>query len=328
MDLARTDILLDGAWVAPSCAQSIAVHNPATEEVLASAAAGTAADVDHALKCVGCGVTIRAAWRAARRGGQVTVVGMGARDDVVNLSALDIFRSGRTLRSSVYGCMQVLPGVPGAAAAAQFPAGKQLSTDPFERPRIRGVQPQRSAESAFGVGAAARGQQRVAARGERPPGRAGGAARPLVEDGERGGGRLVPPVDQVEHRERPLGERARAAVRGGRLTDLADAAQAGQGVASPPRPATPSAEHPPPRERCAPTHSLHAGRRHGGLSVGRHGGLFGSAQVVTAENALSRRLAHGDHLHRYGALPGVHRVETEIVAQRGKRAGPLVASGA
>ena len=166
------------------------------------------------------------------------------------------------------GGVQVLPGVPGTAATAQFPAEKQLGAGPFERHRIRRVQPQRGAEAAFGVGAAARGQQRVAARGERPPGRAGGAAGPLVEDGERGGGgrsparagggldqvrgghhldqhlpsadagagqrgqcraagRLVPPVDQVEHRERPLGERARAAVRGGRLADLADPAQAG-----------------------------------------------------------------------------------------------------
>ncbi|MFC3505692.1 alcohol dehydrogenase catalytic domain-containing protein [Micromonospora krabiensis] len=59
--------------------------------------------VDHAFECVGRGATIRTAWRAARRGGQVTVVGMGARDDVVPLSALEIFHSARTLRSSVYG---------------------------------------------------------------------------------------------------------------------------------------------------------------------------------------------------------------------------------
>ncbi|MGN9810182.1 alcohol dehydrogenase catalytic domain-containing protein [Micromonospora sp. BQ11] len=59
--------------------------------------------VDHAFECVGRGSTIRTAWRAARRGGQVTVVGMGARDDVVPLSALEIFHSARTLRSSVYG---------------------------------------------------------------------------------------------------------------------------------------------------------------------------------------------------------------------------------
>src|SRR3954451_3634418 len=58
---------------------------------------------DHAFECVGRSVTIRAAWRATRRGGKVTVVGMGANDDLVSLSALDIFSSSRTLRSSVYG---------------------------------------------------------------------------------------------------------------------------------------------------------------------------------------------------------------------------------
>jgi S-(hydroxymethyl)glutathione dehydrogenase/alcohol dehydrogenase len=58
---------------------------------------------DHAFECVGRAATIRAAWRATRRGGQVTVVGMGRADDLVQLSALDIFSSARTLRSSVYG---------------------------------------------------------------------------------------------------------------------------------------------------------------------------------------------------------------------------------
>jgi len=58
---------------------------------------------DHAFECVGRAATIRAAWRATRRGGQVTVVGMGRKDDLVELSALDIFSSARTLRASVYG---------------------------------------------------------------------------------------------------------------------------------------------------------------------------------------------------------------------------------
>jgi S-(hydroxymethyl)glutathione dehydrogenase/alcohol dehydrogenase len=58
---------------------------------------------DHAFECVGRSTTIRAAWRATRRGGRVTVVGMGRADDEVVLSALDIFSSARTLRSSVYG---------------------------------------------------------------------------------------------------------------------------------------------------------------------------------------------------------------------------------
>lgn len=59
--------------------------------------------VDHAIECVGRSATIRAAWRATRRGGRVTVVGMGGRDEIVGLAALDIFHSARTLRSSVYG---------------------------------------------------------------------------------------------------------------------------------------------------------------------------------------------------------------------------------
>jgi S-(hydroxymethyl)glutathione dehydrogenase/alcohol dehydrogenase len=58
---------------------------------------------DHAFECVGRAATIRAAWRSTRRGGQVTVVGMGRADDKLELSALEIFTSARTLRASVYG---------------------------------------------------------------------------------------------------------------------------------------------------------------------------------------------------------------------------------
>ena len=72
---------------------------------------------DHAIECVGRSATINAAWRATRRGGQVTVVGMGARDDLVSLSALDIFHSARTLRSSVYGSSDPDRDLPLLAAA-------------------------------------------------------------------------------------------------------------------------------------------------------------------------------------------------------------------
>ncbi|MFI5494950.1 alcohol dehydrogenase catalytic domain-containing protein [Actinoplanes sp. NPDC051859] len=58
---------------------------------------------DHAFECAGRAAAIKAAWRTTRRGGQVTVVGMGRADDLVELSALDIFTSARTLRASVYG---------------------------------------------------------------------------------------------------------------------------------------------------------------------------------------------------------------------------------
>jgi S-(hydroxymethyl)glutathione dehydrogenase/alcohol dehydrogenase len=72
---------------------------------------------DHAFECVGRSATIRAAWRGTRRGGQVIVVGMGAKDDLVSLSALDIFSSARTLRSSVYGSSDPDVEVPQLAAA-------------------------------------------------------------------------------------------------------------------------------------------------------------------------------------------------------------------
>ncbi|WP_027340961.1 alcohol dehydrogenase catalytic domain-containing protein [Hamadaea tsunoensis] len=59
--------------------------------------------VDHALECAGKAAGITAAWKATRRGGKVTVLGIGRKDDVMPLSALDVFHSSRTLKSSVYG---------------------------------------------------------------------------------------------------------------------------------------------------------------------------------------------------------------------------------
>ncbi|MGN9768587.1 aldehyde dehydrogenase family protein [Micromonospora sp. SD12] len=49
MDLARTDFYLDGQWVAAGAGETVAVRNPATEEVIAAVPAGTAADVDRAV---------------------------------------------------------------------------------------------------------------------------------------------------------------------------------------------------------------------------------------------------------------------------------------
>ncbi|NJP33594.1 aldehyde dehydrogenase family protein [Micromonospora thermarum] len=49
MDLARTDIYLDGHWVTASAGQTLDVHSPTTEEVVGTVPAGTAADVDRAV---------------------------------------------------------------------------------------------------------------------------------------------------------------------------------------------------------------------------------------------------------------------------------------
>jgi S-(hydroxymethyl)glutathione dehydrogenase/alcohol dehydrogenase len=72
---------------------------------------------DHAIECVGRSVTIQTAWRSTRRGGQVTVVGMGAANDMIQLGALDVFHSARVLRSSYYGGSDPDRDVPALAAS-------------------------------------------------------------------------------------------------------------------------------------------------------------------------------------------------------------------
>jgi aldehyde dehydrogenase (NAD+) len=49
MELTRTDCYLDGRWARPAGNDRIPVENPATEEVIATVPAGTAADVDRAV---------------------------------------------------------------------------------------------------------------------------------------------------------------------------------------------------------------------------------------------------------------------------------------
>ncbi|GAB1643044.1 alcohol dehydrogenase catalytic domain-containing protein [Krasilnikovia sp. MM14-A1259] len=136
---------------AAGAAQVIAVDVAESKKALAEAAGATeflvAADtlskdvrvrtqgrgVDHAFECVGKAATIRAAWRATRRGGQVTVVGMGRADDMLQLSALDIFTSARTLRASVYGSAD--PDVQIPELAREVVSGR-LSVDHLVTDRI------------------------------------------------------------------------------------------------------------------------------------------------------------------------------------------------
>jgi S-(hydroxymethyl)glutathione dehydrogenase/alcohol dehydrogenase len=58
---------------------------------------------DHSFECVGSASTIRSAWESTRRGGQCIVVGIGPRDSVVALSAMEIYHHNRSLTSSVFG---------------------------------------------------------------------------------------------------------------------------------------------------------------------------------------------------------------------------------
>ncbi|MBM7366566.1 alcohol dehydrogenase catalytic domain-containing protein [Gordonia hydrophobica] len=58
---------------------------------------------DHAFDCVGGAVTTRSAWSSTRRGGVVTVVGVGSKDSKVEFSALELYWFGRTLHGCIYG---------------------------------------------------------------------------------------------------------------------------------------------------------------------------------------------------------------------------------
>lgn len=59
--------------------------------------------VDVALECVGRSAAIRTAWSCSRRGARVVTLGVGAKDDMVSFSGLEIYHFARSLSASVYG---------------------------------------------------------------------------------------------------------------------------------------------------------------------------------------------------------------------------------
>ncbi len=73
--------------------------------------------VDHAFEAVGRAETIKLAWKLARRGGSVTVVGVGRRDDPVSFSALELFHQARRLQGCVFGSTDPDRDFPAVAAA-------------------------------------------------------------------------------------------------------------------------------------------------------------------------------------------------------------------
>lgn len=67
---------------------------------------------DHVFDCAGSSETIRDAWSGSRRGGSVTVVGIGSADDEVRFSALELFWFARTLRGCVAGSSDPATDIP------------------------------------------------------------------------------------------------------------------------------------------------------------------------------------------------------------------------
>ncbi|MFL6240622.1 MAG: Zn-dependent alcohol dehydrogenase [Actinomycetes bacterium] len=62
---------------------------------------------DYAFEVIGKSATIRAAWDNTRRGGTTVVVGAGAADDMVQLSALELFATEKRLLGTIYGSADV-----------------------------------------------------------------------------------------------------------------------------------------------------------------------------------------------------------------------------
>ncbi|WP_017543459.1 alcohol dehydrogenase catalytic domain-containing protein [Nocardiopsis prasina] len=68
--------------------------------------------VDHAFEVVGRAEVVRTAWNSARRGGTVTVVGVGSHRDEVSFNALELFHQARTLQGCVFGSSDPARDIP------------------------------------------------------------------------------------------------------------------------------------------------------------------------------------------------------------------------
>ena len=67
---------------------------------------------DYAFEVVGRSDTMRQAYDAARRGGMVVVIGAGRMDDMVQLSAFELFYNEKTIQPSYYGSAHVTRDFP------------------------------------------------------------------------------------------------------------------------------------------------------------------------------------------------------------------------
>ncbi|MGW0058551.1 Zn-dependent alcohol dehydrogenase [Streptosporangium sandarakinum] len=89
---------------------------------------------DHGFEAVGKSAAIMTAWQATRRGGDMIVVGAGAVDDMVPLSAFNLLFEGKNILSSMYGESDVRHDFP--FFAKLYKAGK-LDLESMISSRIR-----------------------------------------------------------------------------------------------------------------------------------------------------------------------------------------------
>jgi S-(hydroxymethyl)glutathione dehydrogenase/alcohol dehydrogenase len=68
---------------------------------------GASRGFDYAFEAIGLAVTVRAAYDAARRGGEVIVMGAGNMTDTVSFNMFELFYDEKTIRGSYYGSADV-----------------------------------------------------------------------------------------------------------------------------------------------------------------------------------------------------------------------------
>jgi S-(hydroxymethyl)glutathione dehydrogenase/alcohol dehydrogenase len=107
----------------------LALSLGATEAVAPADFAESHRDLDVVIDAVGQPATVLSAWRAVRRGGTVTVVGAGRPDQVVEISAYELFHDDKRLTGSFHGGMSMhrdLPTLVGLWRCGQLPVDRLI----------------------------------------------------------------------------------------------------------------------------------------------------------------------------------------------------------
>lgn len=102
---ARTILAVDPLESKHSLAKKVGATHAVTPDGLMDAI-GTltgGGGFDYGFEVVGKSATIQTTWQATRQGGDVIVVGAGAMDDMVSISAFSLLFEGKNLLSSLYG---------------------------------------------------------------------------------------------------------------------------------------------------------------------------------------------------------------------------------
>lgn len=68
---------------------------------------------DHVVDCVGLASTIKESYKTARRGGTVTLVGIGGKEDTVEFSGLELYHFARSILPCVNGSLDPERDLPG-----------------------------------------------------------------------------------------------------------------------------------------------------------------------------------------------------------------------